>query len=355
MENSEPKVSEEIKSTDQVIEPEMPEKIAINNYTPSNANETYVIRDRDELNKLFDNCKIVGGQKSSDQMKAVVETQKQHDALLDEIHLNKFRIPPYIFKDFPEVTYDNEKNFEYLVHTLMVNFFEKFNDRGMEFPENVCSRGRAIIHAVSNFLGVHSISHGKSNRNNRKVIVYARHLFPSITEKEQYRIKKEKEKIQEKFDKDGKFMVGVQCDNAVTMREKMLKEIYNKQRGLAGGDLEEFWEGPIEVRIEEIKKKMKIHEGNMKKVAEKEEKRKLSETSMKSTTSKGKSTQLKPDSEDLAEKENSNEASNLDLGQDQTDLTVGQKLLKKRFFQDSENQISVTLTEEQKAELALKE
>ena len=84
-------------------------------------------------------------------------------------------------------------------------------------------------------------------------------------------------------------MIGVQNDNAVTMREKMLKEIYNKQRGLAGGDLEEFWEGPIEVRIEEIKKKMKIHEGNMKKVAEKEEKRKLSETSQKSTTSKGKS------------------------------------------------------------------
>ena len=148
--------------------------------------------------------------------------------MLDEIHLNKFRIPPYIFKEFPEVTYDTEKNFEYLVQSLMVTFFEKFNDRGMEFPENVCSRGRAIIHAQSNFLGVHSISHGKSNRNNRKVIVYARHLFPHVTEKEQYRLQKEKEKIMEKFDKDGKFMIGVQNDNAVTMREKMLKDIYNK-------------------------------------------------------------------------------------------------------------------------------
>lgn len=89
-----------------------------------------------------------------------------------------------------------------------MNFFEKFNDRGMEFPENVGSRGRAIIHALANFIGVHSISHGKSNRNNRKVIVYMRHLFPHVTEKEQYRIQKEKEKIKEKFERDGKTLIG---------------------------------------------------------------------------------------------------------------------------------------------------
>ena len=74
MEDSEPKISEEPRVTEPFIESEMPEKLAMNNYTPSNANETYVIRDREELSKLFDNCKIVGGQKSSDQMKAVMET-----------------------------------------------------------------------------------------------------------------------------------------------------------------------------------------------------------------------------------------------------------------------------------------
>lgn len=48
-------------------------------------------------------------------MKVHIETQKMHDAMLDEIHHSKFRIPPYIFKDFADISFDNEKQFEYLV------------------------------------------------------------------------------------------------------------------------------------------------------------------------------------------------------------------------------------------------
>jgi len=79
-----------------------------------------------------------------------------------------------------------------------------------------------MIHALCNFLGVHSISIGKKTL--RRVVVYPKHLFPKITQKEQERIQKEREKIRDKF-KNHSF-AGVPRDNPITMREKLIREVY---------------------------------------------------------------------------------------------------------------------------------
>lgn len=157
-------------------------------------------------------------------MRTVWDEQKKHKANEEDIHANKVSLPASLFEDFPLVTYENEKDFEYLISQIFIQFLEKFNDRALEFPESLCPHARAMIHALANFIGICSISHGKSNRGNRKVLVYPRHLYPQITAKERERIEKEREKIRLKF-KDHNF-AGIPKEKPVTMREKLIREVY---------------------------------------------------------------------------------------------------------------------------------
>lgn len=72
-------------------------------------------------------------------------------------------------------------------------------------------------------------------------------MFPKKQESEKLRVEKERQKIREKF-QDFKF-VGVPNDNAVSMREKLIREVYYEQKGMQDPNKEEIWEGPTEIRI----------------------------------------------------------------------------------------------------------
>ena len=121
---------------------------------------------------------------------------------------------------------------------------------------------------MCNFLGLASHSNGKGKA--RKVYVYPRNLFLKKQEAEKKKTEKEKEKIRDKFS-DFNF-VGIPNEKAITMREKLIREIYYEKKGLKDPHEEEVWNGPVEVRIAELKKKFKVYEGNARKIKERYEK-----------------------------------------------------------------------------------
>lgn len=55
-----------------------------------------------------------------------------------------------MFKEFAELTIENTKSFEYIVTKIILEFVENFPDKALEFPKNVDSSGRVIIHDVCN-------------------------------------------------------------------------------------------------------------------------------------------------------------------------------------------------------------
>ena len=187
-----------------------------------------VLRDITSVHMMLDDTRVMTGQKSTSEMQNIWKEQREKQGNAEDIHANKVSLPSSLFDDFPMITYENEKDFEYQLSTIMVQFFEKFNDRALEFPETLDPQARAMIHALCNFIGVHSISVGKKSQ--RRVIIYPRHLFPKVTEKELERVRKEREKIREKF-KEHNF-AGIPREKPVTMREKLIREIYFEQRGM---------------------------------------------------------------------------------------------------------------------------
>lgn len=60
-------------------------------------------------------------------------------------------------------------------------------------------------------------------------------------------------------------MPGIPRDNPITMREKLIREVYYEKLGKSDDSREIMWEGPISVRLEELKKKMHVYEQNMSK------------------------------------------------------------------------------------------
>lgn len=49
-------------------------------------------------------------------------------------------------------------------------------------------------------------------------------------------------------------------DNPITIRDRQLKEVWCEMKGLPQPESEKTWDGPIEVRLEELRRKMKIFE-----------------------------------------------------------------------------------------------
>ncbi len=116
-----------------------------------------------------------------------------------------------------------------------------------------------MVHAMANYLGVCSISVGKNKT--RRVIVYPRHLFPKVTVKEQERVQKEREKIRDKF--KGQTMPGIPRDKPITMREKLIREVYYEKLGKPDDSREVLWDGPLEPRLSDLKHKMHTYEQNL--------------------------------------------------------------------------------------------
>lgn len=58
-------------------------------------------------------------------------------------------------------------------------------------------------------------------------------------------------------------MPGIPRENPITMREKLIREVYYEKQGKTDDSREVMWDGPISVRLEELKKKMHVYEQNL--------------------------------------------------------------------------------------------
>ncbi|CDW81553.1 regulator of chromosome condensation [Stylonychia lemnae] len=321
--------------------------------------EAYVLRDRNQLDKMLDGCRIMGGQKTTDQMRSIWDVQKL-ETQNDDIHKGKVSLPASMFSDFLEVTYENEKDFEYFVSNIMIQFLAKFNDRALEFPEVLDPQARALIHCMCNFIGMRSISVGKSNKNNRKVLIYPNGLFPNVTEKELKRIEKEKQKIREKFMNAN--MAGIPRENPVTMREKLIREVYFEKKGIKDENAETFWEGPIQVRIDELKRKMRVYEKNLQKLRDKYAQDQAKSNRVAQSLSDSSSSVSEDQAIILHDQDKRNEQEELKADFEQTQSesrstssksqsSFGQTLLKKRMYGDTQSETDLEqMDQDQKQE-----
>jgi hypothetical protein len=100
----------------------------------------------------------------------------------------------------------------------------------------------------------HSISSGK----NRRTIIYPKHLFLDKQAKEAKDREKEREKLMIKL-KDVNFSPIIP-ENPISTRDQLMKECWAEIKGLPKPVFDNVWQGPIEVRVEELKVKMKKFE-----------------------------------------------------------------------------------------------
>ena len=115
----------------------------------------------------------------------------------DEANFKIFRIPPAIFAEFEEIDDNNEMLFEYMAFKMVIEFLnntcqlvqeepeteahavEKLEpkfDTAIEFPDNIASMGRSILHEVGNYFGFSHHSAGKKG-GKRRFLMYPKTLF----------------------------------------------------------------------------------------------------------------------------------------------------------------------------------
>ena len=127
-------------------------------------------------------------------------------------------IPDYIFTEFTDVTIENEDFFSYISFYVIMQMLEKVTDLNwvVQFPANIPSGGRSIIHDVATHFGLTSHSQGAKKR---MALVYPRNLYPEKQEAETAKKEKEFKKLREK-NKNIIFN-----DNPKTIRDKMIAQI----------------------------------------------------------------------------------------------------------------------------------
>lgn len=219
---------------------------------------------------MMDGQRAFSGQRTLAEMQMEVAEQQAKNNNNGEEEVKKVILPPEIFNDFKVIEKENEEEFEYVISCIIVQFLEKFQDTALEFPSIIDGTGRAFIHSICNFLGMasHSISSGK----NRRIIIYPNHLFLDKQAKEARDREKEREKIYIKL-KDSNFPPLIP-EPPVSTRDKLIKEVWCEIKGLPKPVYEEVWTGDITVRVNELKKKVKLFEDNAEKLRAKIEKKK---------------------------------------------------------------------------------
>ena len=86
-------------------------------------------------------------------------------------------IPDNIFAEFTEVTIENEDFFSYISFYVIMQMLEKVIDLNwvVQFPANIPSGGRSVIHDVATHFGLTSHSQGAKKR---MALVYPHNLYP---------------------------------------------------------------------------------------------------------------------------------------------------------------------------------
>jgi hypothetical protein len=203
----------------------------------------------------------MAGQKPMDQ---VLEEQRAIAKDKADAEYIIIPIPAEKFSDYKEINKDNEDEFEYVINAILVQFFEKFNDRALEFPACIPSDGRALIHSICSYIGMPS--HSVGSAKTRRIMVYPRHMYPERQEKELRDREKEKEKLRARFEAQN--FPPLIMDNPVSMRDKLIKEVWCEIKGLPVPESEKPWTGPVEVRLQDLRKKMQTFEDNAGKLME---------------------------------------------------------------------------------------
>ena len=124
-------------------------------------------------------------------MKPLSEQDKVIDKTEDEVKI--FRIPAKMFEEFENIDDNNEELFEYMAFNVVIEFLQttcglkeavseahvqeppRF-DTAIEFPDNIASLGRSILHEVGNYFGLSHHSAGPKGKK-RRFIMYPKTLF----------------------------------------------------------------------------------------------------------------------------------------------------------------------------------
>lgn len=172
-------------------------------------------------------------------IKPISEQEKIVEKQDDDVKI--FKIPAKMFEEFENIDDNNEEMFEYIAFNVVIEFLNttcglkeaeseahvqeppRF-DIALEFPGNIASLGRSILHEVGNYFGLSHHSAGKKG-GKRRFIMYPKTLFKEKQERELVRLEKEKAEIIEKYSNRNEF-AGAPPKNPKTFREQVMLEIW---------------------------------------------------------------------------------------------------------------------------------
>ena len=207
------------------------------------------------MHRMLDDARLMTGQKTTEQIR-LDQSKLPQDVDPEDINANKLPLPAEKFMEYKDLSQDQEEEFDYFVGSVLLSFIDKFNDKAVEFPPCLDSNGRARIHSICNFLGM--ASHSQGSGKTRKIIAYPRHLFKQRQEKEVKALEKERQKIKDKL--EGANFAPMILENPVSARDIMMKEIWHEIKGLPKPKSDLPWDGPTEMRVAELKKKLQAYE-----------------------------------------------------------------------------------------------
>ena len=118
-----------------------PSKLLPENF-PEKREQTMVLRNFQDVQKMFDSAHILQGMKSSEQIRSDMKKEEEEGNKGPDIHKTKICIPDTFFKDFTPVLESNERDFEYISSQILLTYTETHNNRALEFPSCIGTLGR---------------------------------------------------------------------------------------------------------------------------------------------------------------------------------------------------------------------
>lgn len=116
--------------------------------------EQCIVRDMDQVNRMVDDARLISGRLTTEQLKEMQQLAASSDPVdPEDVDAQKIVVPKEHFEEYKEVGKHNEKEFDYMIGSILIAFLEKRLDKALEFPSVISSDGRARIHALATFLG----------------------------------------------------------------------------------------------------------------------------------------------------------------------------------------------------------
>ena len=105
--------------------------------------QTFVVRDAETMQKMMDSYRTISGIKTIEEMQFEMGQKQTDGGEEGEGEVKKIIIPADKFKEFSEITSENEEIFTYVVNCIVVQFLEKCPDTALEFPSCLDGTARA--------------------------------------------------------------------------------------------------------------------------------------------------------------------------------------------------------------------